>query len=255
VLRDKECRGLALIVNPSAMTWVYSYSHVASMQPLDGALPQKRHHRNPESHSTDDARREAYRLKAMVAGGTDPAAERRATQQRRVASCRPQSTLGGRICEVVQGAKDAWNRRSIGAPISPTSCSTSAQHVATMKAWPKGCRRPRAGRPPRPSAGRRPTSCHRRHRFGAVSRFFDWCVEEQHLTVNPCLAVGKARRPKPAPARTRHLTPLKPPRCGSPWADRRARAPGLCPPRLAVPCRIGEAASIDWGNINFEAGT
>ena len=35
-----------------------------------------------------------------------------------------------------------------------------------------------------------------RHRFGALSRFFDWCQDEGHVAANPCALVAKARRPR-----------------------------------------------------------
>ena len=35
-----------------------------------------------------------------------------------------------------------------------------------------------------------------RARFGAVSRFFDWCQEEGHIDANPAAMVARSRRPK-----------------------------------------------------------
>ncbi len=42
-----------------------------------------------------------------------------------------------------------------------------------------------------------------RKRFGALSRFLDWCQDAGHIQANPCALIARARRPKaPQPART-----------------------------------------------------
>jgi site-specific recombinase XerC len=42
-----------------------------------------------------------------------------------------------------------------------------------------------------------------RARFGALSRFFDWLIDEERIPANPCQLLGRASRPK-AP---RHAAP------------------------------------------------
>jgi hypothetical protein len=81
-------------------------------------------------------------------------------------------------------------------------------------------------------------------RFGALSRFFDWCPDEEHIQANPCAMVARARRPKAVPARAHFLTvpelaelwraaeKLAP--CRGRQATRRAGIPGAtigCPDR------------------------
>ena len=63
-----------------------------------------------------------------------------------------------------------------------------------------------------------------RARFGALSRFFDWCQDGGHIPSNPCGQITRARRPKGAAAaftlsdtgRTRETLGglRKPPRAG-----------------------------------------
>lgn len=48
-----------------------------------------------------------------------------------------------------------------------------------------------------------------RHRFGAISRFFDWCQDEGLLKVNPCSMIAKARRPKAPASRSEFLKPAE----------------------------------------------
>ena len=86
VVRDRECRGLALIVNANSMTWSYAYRP----RGIDAATGQRWPNKtitigNPASHSADHARTEATRLKGQAATGRDPAAERksRAEEQQR----------------------------------------------------------------------------------------------------------------------------------------------------------------------------
>ena len=79
IVRDKECRGLALVVNPTAMRWEYAY-RPRGMRPLTGRRWPNRTVSlgTPESLSVDAARAEAGRLKGEALAGRDPVAERRA---------------------------------------------------------------------------------------------------------------------------------------------------------------------------------
>src|ERR1700678_1460970 len=79
IVRDKECRGLALIINPTTMTWSYAY-RPRGIDPATGRRwpNQTITLGNPETHSPDDARAEANRMKGQAAAGSDPAADRKA---------------------------------------------------------------------------------------------------------------------------------------------------------------------------------
>jgi hypothetical protein len=79
IVRDKDCRGLALIINPTGMMWSYAY-RPRGADPLTGRRWPNRAITlgNPTTHSPDDARIEANRLKGLAAAGSDPAAEKRA---------------------------------------------------------------------------------------------------------------------------------------------------------------------------------
>ena len=35
-----------------------------------------------------------------------------------------------------------------------------------------------------------------RKRFGALSRFLDWCQDAGHIQANPCALIARARRPR-----------------------------------------------------------
>ncbi|WP_374298053.1 integrase arm-type DNA-binding domain-containing protein, partial [Sphingomonas sp.] len=79
VIRDAECRGLALVVNPTAMSWTFSYKP-RGLDPETGRRwpSQGITIGSPETHSPDQARVAAGRHKGTVKGGGDPAALRKA---------------------------------------------------------------------------------------------------------------------------------------------------------------------------------
>jgi integrase len=78
-IRDKDCRGLVLVVSPTTMAWRYSY-RPRGIHALTGKRAASRTVTlgNPETHSPETARIEANRLKGQVHGGANPAAEKRA---------------------------------------------------------------------------------------------------------------------------------------------------------------------------------
>jgi integrase len=94
-----------------------------------------------------------------------------------------------------------------------------------------------------------------RHRFGAISRFFEWCREEGLVSANPCALLGKDRRPKP-PAERTHF--LKPEELARLWRAA-GEAEGLAPVHrdlirflIAIPSRRGEAANVDWSHLDLD---
>lgn len=258
VIRDLECRGLALIVNPTAMSWVYSYKP-RGFDPLKGRrFPTKSITLGgTASHSPDDARIAANRVKDQAKGGADPAAEKRAKQ---VADAAHRATTVDRLVDLY--AVDLPKRpkmRGRGLP-SPAYAATELAHlktaVATMKAGdkPVGDLAPSHLRNLLKAEATRAAVA--RHRFGAVSRFLDWCMDEGHVRLNVCTQIGKAKRPKPPAARNRYLTPaqvavLWKAAEGMEKAVHRDFARFL----LVIPCRRNEAARMDWAHLDLEAAT
>jgi len=79
IVRDVECRGLALVVNATAMRWEFAY-RPRGTDPVTGRRSPNRTVTlgSPESKSVDDARIAAGRLKGEVKTGADPSAQRKA---------------------------------------------------------------------------------------------------------------------------------------------------------------------------------
>src|ERR1700678_2582779 len=79
IVRDKDCRGLALIINPTTMTWSYAYRPRGTDLVTGRRWPNRTVTLgNPASHSPDDVRAEANRIKGQAVAGGDPAAEKKA---------------------------------------------------------------------------------------------------------------------------------------------------------------------------------
>jgi integrase len=258
VIRDRECRGLALIVNPTAMSWVYSYKPRGS-DPLTGRrFPSKSVTvGGPASHSPEDARTAANRFKDQAKGGTDPATEKRAKQ---VADAAHRATTVSRLINhYTADMPQRPKMRGRGLP-SAAYVSTELAHLKAAIVTMKVSDKPVGDLAPshlrnllRTEASR---SAVARHRFGAVSRFLDWCMDEGHVRLNVCTQIGKSKRPKPPAARDRYLTTGQ---VAILWKA----AGGMEKPvhrdfarfLLVVPCRRNEAAQMDWAHVDLDAAT
>lgn len=256
MIGDLEQRGLALVVNPTGMTWRFDYKPRGLDQGTGKRFAsQSVTIGNPETHSPDDARDAAGRCRGQAKAGADPAEQRRAAI---AAAVEKRSRTTDRLVE--EYAK-ALPRR----PKLRGSGKTSAEYVnreigrvkaamEDMKAWGRSVvdLTDRDVRTLLRASADQPGAA--RHRFGALSRFFDWCRDERLITANPCLTIGKDRRPKPIPAR-QHFLPIGD--LATLWKAA-GEAKGLEPVHrdflrflVAMPCRRTEAATLDWSHINL----
>lgn len=250
IIRDKDCRGLALIVNATAMAWIYSY------RPRGADPLTKRRWPNrtmtlgsPASKSIDEARTEANRLKGEAKAGADPLAEKKA----RAAAERRQraATLGRLADEYEQILPKRPKLRGTGLP----TASYVADEVAQLRLALDGMENEPAAKltvqDVRKVITQAEGSAAPRARFGALARFLDWCLESGHIATNPCAGIPRSRRPKAPAARAHYLTPADLARL---WrAAERLREPvwrDLARFLIAVPCRRGEAARLDWSHLD-----
>jgi integrase len=254
IVRDQECRGLALIVNQTGMAWIYAY-RPRGTDPLTGRRWPNRTVTigNPATHSPDDARTEANRLKGQAQAGADPIAERKAQA---VAGQKKRGTPLARLAEDYGRAMPRRQKlRGSGHP-SPTyvaeelaqlRLALAAMGTNEMAATDLGSADIR-----RLLEGEGATNTH--SRFGAVSRFLDWCQDEGHIETNPCVLLPRTRRPKAPQARSHYLAPVDLARL---WeAAERLREPvwrDFTRFLIAVPCRRGEAARLDWSHLDLRA--
>lgn len=256
---DAECRGLALVVNAGSMAWTYSYKPRGT----DATTGKRFASRsvtigNPETHSPDAARAAARKLKGQAAAGADPAAARKAAIAR---DAERRGRTASRLLEEYAAALPKRPKlRGSGLPSPKHVKEEIAQAkaaVAAMKAGDKPVAEIGAGdlRALLKASGAMPATA--KARFGAISRFFDWCQDEAFVAANPCLLVAKARRPRGAAARKHHLTPAD---LAKLW-HAASEATELLPVHrdiirllIAVPCRRGWAARMDWSHLDLATG-
>jgi integrase len=254
IVRDLEARGLALIVNATSMTWSYSYRP----RGVDPLTKQRFPNRtvtlgNPASHSPEDARVAASRIKGQVVAGGDPVTDRKAKE---AADRRKGAITLGRLLDTyakalprrpkqrgaglpapsyvaVEIAQTRFAIASINAEEMPVSAFTAAEVRRVLDSEDGGSARAR---------------------FGALSRFLDWCQDNGHTEANPCALIARSRRPKAPRARSNYLTPTDLARL---WTA----AGSLSEPvwrdfarfLIAVPCRRGEATRMEWPHVDLGA--
>jgi integrase len=255
VINDTECGGLALVVNARSMAWRYSYRPHGHNPETGKRLPSGSVNIGPPAtYSPAEARQEALRLKGAVAAGRDPSSERKV---RLLATVAARSLVVEKL--VADYAQALPLRRRLRGPgtISPRFAAEEIAHlkaaVAVMSAPSKPIAEINAAdlRALLRADPHEPNSA--RHRFNALRRFFDWARDEGVLAANPCEAIPRARRPRP-PASRAHYPSLA--QCAALW-----RAAESLPAAwrdfvrflIAVPCRRGEAASLDWAHVDLAA--
>jgi integrase len=256
IVRDRDCRGLALIVNPTGMTWTYAY-RPRGIDALTGRRWPNRTMTigNPETHSPDDARAAANRIKGQAAAGADPAADKKARgadEQRKRGA-----TLKRLLHDYEIALPNRPKMRGTGLP----SAKYVAEEIAQAR---QGLSLMEANDMPatdlsdaevrkllrRASDG----AATARARFGSVSRFLDWCQDSGHIKANPCALIARARRPKAPAARSHYLVIADLVRL---WEA----AGGLREPvwrdlarfLIVLPCRRGEASRAEWLHIDLAA--
>jgi hypothetical protein len=237
------CRGLTLVVNAGTMAWVYGYKPRGT-DPVTGKRFSSRSITigNPETHSPDDARAAAGLYKGHNKSGRDPAAERKAkittaAQQRgrtldrlldEYAKALPKrpKLRGSGMLSYRHVAADLAHARAAVASVACGDRPASDLNVADLRAMLREC-------------GDRAATA--RHRFGALSRFFDWALDEGIVPANRCLSLAKARRPKAVAARVDYLTV---PQLAQLWEAADALEPSsrdLVRLIIALPCPAGVA--------------
>jgi integrase len=259
VIGDATCRGLALVVNSASMAWTFSYKPRGT-DPTTGRRFATRSVTigNPKTHSPDAARAAANALKGEAQAGGDPAATRRAAS---AAASERRARTAGRVLELYKKALPARPSLRGGGPIGARHVANEigavTAAIAAMRAEDKPLGEIGAADVRRAVAAAAGMPSVARHRFGALSRFFDWCQDEGHVGVNPCAMVAKPRRPRGPNARS-HFLGLG--ELAGLWRAA-GEAEDLEPVHrdfirflIAVPCRRGEAAGLNWAHLDLAAG-
>ncbi|WP_426957957.1 tyrosine-type recombinase/integrase [Muricoccus radiodurans] len=264
-IRDTECRGLALVVNPTGMAWAISW-RPRGMDPKTGRRPAMRELvvGTPATHSPEQARAAAGKVKGDAKAGGDPSSNRRTAIEK---AARDRAAIVEQLVDDYAEAlplrpklrgKGSLRPGFISDEIANLRAAVTTMKVGKLSVSAIGGRELRALLT---AEAKRPATA--RQRFGAVSRFLDWCQDEELIPLNPCLTVPKSRRPRTVDARSHHLSVIQ---LAQLWhaagkAEADAEGSGFGPVHrdfarflIAVPCRRGEAASLDWAHLNVTAG-
>ena len=260
VIGDTECRGLALVVNPTTMTWRFDYKP-RGVDPRTGKRFASRSVTigNPQTHSPDDAREAANKLKGQAKAGADPAVERKA----KIAS--DARNRGHTMCRLLEDYKKALPHRQKlkgnAGKLSPRAVSGELGYVAATMASMNASDSPveeiTVADLKRVLAAASDKPATARHMYGAMSRFFDWAQEDCGVASNPCHLLPKKNRPKPVKERQVFHTVQQ---LAQLWAAI-DEAEGLMPVHrdllhilIAVPCRRSEAARMTWPDLDLKGG-
>jgi integrase len=255
IVRDKECKGLALIVNATSMVWSYAYRP----RGIDPATSKRWPNKtltlgNPSTLAPDDARHEAQRARGQVAVGDDPQKVRKA---KLAAEQSKRSTTLDRLFTDYEKALPRRQKMSgagrpsteyVAAEVAQVRLALQAMDATTLPVADLSTQAIRA------MLDHGVEGDNARARFGALSRFLDWCLDVGHIQANPCDSIAQTRRPKPAPARSNYL---KADALAVLWgASSKLREPvwrDIVRFLIAVPCRRGEATEIEWHHVNLAA--
>lgn len=257
IISDAECRGLALIINATSMAWRFEYKP-RGVDPLTGKRFASRSMvlGNPASLSPDAARDAANKLKGEAKAGTDPAAKKRA---KLAEDARKRAGTSKRLLDLyalalptrpkLRGGHGTLTARAVAEELSHASAAVEA-----MNALDKAAGTISAADIKRmiDTLADKPATA--RHRFGALSRFFDWAQDEGLIDVNPCGLLAKSRRPRPPKPRPVFHTPQQ---LAQLWHAIKS-AEGLHEVQrdllhflILVPCRRGEATNMQWDNVDL----
>jgi integrase len=225
-------------------TWLLKY------RAADGAQRWQRIGRFP-SMGAPEARERAERLRGSVERGGDPSA-----------GLPPRGTGDQSLAELAEAyALTLEGRPSMRGPgvITRQHAETEARQVrAAIRRMGLGERGAHEATPAHVLAlvrleATRPSVA--RQMFGALRRFFEWCLEEGVILTNPCDRVPRAKRPR-APRSRQRVVPLR--ELARLWIA----AEGLPHPQgalarllIALPVRRNEAARCAWENLDLAHAT
>ena len=197
---DHEVPELALLVGRRSARWVYSYKPHGS-NPETGARWSTRDLTLgvPAQMSLLEARTAALQAKALVSRGEDPHRARMLQVEETVATRSKEMVT---VSVALSRYKSALLRDS--TPYKQTEYSQASKAADAVLKLKGGTRADKASvgalellalkRWCRTLPERNATA---RLRWGALSRFLEWCVDEEIIGANPSVLVPKSRRPAP----------------------------------------------------------
>ena len=245
-LADTACSGLKLVINSHSASWVYTYRKRGY---VDGG---KRHPQramklgDPVTMTPSEARLAAENVKAQVRAGEDPAVRDRQAERERLAQEARRKTCSQLVDQYESYRAQKGSAQHIRDEIRNVRLAMQELSVSELfpeEVTPKHFRTLADIHIDRPATAK--------HRFGALSRFFDYLLDEEIVSANPSATVSKSRRPKPPPPRVGFYSPNQ---LSALW-----NATSLKPEYLrylrfmiATPIRAGSGANLRWQQVDLE---
>ena len=242
-LADTVCPGLKLVINAKSSSWVYTYRKRGYR---DGG---RRHPQrtmklgDPSTMSVAEARLRAEEIKAQVRSGEDPALNlRREIESRLAAEARRVS-----IFEWAVRYQSGLLRKEVTTHIKNEVRNVFAalDELHIKNVFPEEVTAKHLRELIEQHSGRPATS---RQRFGAMSRFLAFLVDEEVISLNPATLISRQRRPKPPSPRTIFFNPFE---LRQLW-----HADWLKPEykrflrfMITTPLRANEGASLRWSQL------
>ena len=250
---DHEVRGLALVVGKRSARWVYGYKPHGANPTTSKRWPTRDLTPGvPARMSLPEARAAALDAKARVSRGEDP---------HRARMLQVEETVATRNAEVVTVAA-ALDRYEAALLHHPTPYKRT--EVAQARKAADAVLALKSGRADKASIGSLDLPAFKRWsrtlpernatarlRWGALSRFLEWCVDEEIIETNPSALVPKSRKPA-APKPRDTIADLG--EIAAVWhAAGNEPAPALADLvrfLCLVPCRRQEAARIELEDVD-----
>ena len=191
IMRDHECRGLALVVNPTGMRWEFAY-RPRGTDPVTGKrLPNRTVTLGtPESLSPDAAREAAGRFKGEAKSGRDPVAERKVEAVARRAAAAEAAFTFAHLVDAWANAREG-NRRDSYLAVATASLK---RHFAAWLSRPAAniTLREAVQALDRIKSEAGPTAANRALAYSRAA--YSWAVRRQLVGNNPLSGIERPGR-------------------------------------------------------------
>lgn len=242
-LADTVCPGLKLVINSKSASWVYTYRKRGYR---DGG---KRHPQrtmkfgDPAAMTAAEARLRAEEIKAQVRAGEDPAENLRREIERRLAAEARRVSL----IEWAQRYQSRLLSRGVTTHLKNEVRNVFAalEELRLESVFPEEINAKHLRELIERHSSRPATS---RQRFGAMSRFLAFLVDEEVINLNPASLISRQRRPRPPSPRTIFFSPTQ---LRQLWyADGlKTEYKRFLRFMITTPLRANEGASLRWSQL------
>jgi integrase len=259
---DTEAPGLALHVAPKRAFWSFTYSPHGTNPATGKRWGSTRLELGDVAVTTlPEARRLALTAKAAVKAGRDPQREKAAAR----ASASASRGMARSAAATAGDALALYEAALVTAPTETVRRKSSEKTRLQAVAYARKAVRLMGAGSLAPDVidatglrrlldGLAGSDAERRHVFGGLNRFMQWCCRRGLATGNPCDGLERDERPKPGKGRDNapDVETLR-----KVWSAAESEPPSvrdLARFLLLTPLRLGEASGLQWGEVDLARG-